>query len=112
MQVAEYSFEKYGKTRFILRESNGVAIPDFPAVWVQEDHPHKGMRYVVFTDYWGRQSNLSGRLFTHTLSFGEKSIGLTFAHEHPGKGCGEYFNFEVLVQMSPDEKTLTVQFFR
>lgn len=107
-----YIFEQYKKTRYILRESDSITIPDFPVVWVQEDHPYKGRQYVVFTDYWGRQSNLSGRLFTHILTFGKNSIGLTFSHKHPQKGYGEYCNFKVLVEMSADKKTLTVQFFQ
>jgi len=112
MQVANYVFQKYSKTRYILRESDGIPIPDFLAVWVKEDHPQKGNQYVIFKDYWGRQCDLSGCLFTHTLSFGENSIGLTFAHDHPQKGYGEYSCFEVLVDMSTDGKKLTVQFFQ
>jgi hypothetical protein len=112
MQTAEYLFEKYSNTRYILRKHTGTDIADFPAVWVQEGHPNKGEKHVVFTDYWGRQSDLSGRLFTHILSFRKKSICLNFANHSPRKGYGEYCNLEVLVQFSDDMKHMTIQFIK
>ena len=118
---AIFDFEKLSnsKTRYILRRETGIYIADFPSIWIAEDHPYKGKKYISLTEYWGQQIRPSTYGYTHMLSFGQNKlekdkgcIGLNFLPDFPCKTFGVFMNDAILVELSEDWNKMTIYYFK
>ena len=124
---AVYTFEKCpaAPTRFKLIEHTGADVPNFPAVWkVNSPGGKKGEQYVGFRDkvvqkpggrHWDYAIELwkekylteSGKPATKT----KQCTGFNFDPKFPGKSCGDYEGYGLLIKFSDDWRRLTIWFF-
>jgi hypothetical protein len=98
------------KTRYALTAHEGADIPGFPAIGLRGKI--KGIKYVVLRP---TQRNRPGhRNFTHSISYGDNSMitGANFLPKTGGKAFGDFRNDGILIDLAPDNKELTLYFFR
>ena len=116
-----FDFEKLPnfKTRYILCRETGIYIADFPSVWIANNHPYKGKKYIAFTGYWGQQNYPTTYGYSHKLSFGrnklendKQCIGLNFCPGFPYKTFGVFMNDALLIQFSNDWEKMTIYYFK
>ena len=115
----ECSFERVMKTRYKLLREHGSAIDNFPSKWVADDHAHRGERYIIFNEMWGKQNCPPAYGCSHALYFGRDRpkheklcTGLKFLPEFPHKTFGAYNGDALLIQFSEDWKKMTIWVFK
>jgi hypothetical protein len=106
------------KTRYKLLHELGSGINNFPSKWIADNHPHRGERYIVFHEMYGKQNCPPTYGSSHALYFGtdrpenEQLItGLKFSLEFPHKTYGVYKNDALLIQFSEDWNKMTIWVF-
>ncbi|MDR2941209.1 MAG: hypothetical protein LBV17_01265 [Treponema sp.] len=114
-------FEKFPdkKTRYVLFEHTGNYVHNFPSVYIDDKHPHKGEKYIILTEYWGKQSCPITCVFTHMFSFAKnrfeknkECIGLNFFPDFPCKTYGVFMDDALLIQFSDDWNKITIYYFK
>jgi len=115
---SEYIFEKRTKTRYPLLSKHGFGIRNFPSKWVADDHQHRGEKYIIFHNMYGKQNCSPTYGSSHAFYFGKDRsenerlcTGVKFFPEFPHKTYGTYKGDALLIQFSEDWKKITIWVF-
>lgn len=112
------------KSAYILENQIGNPIENFPSVYVQGKN--SGKKYIIYDNhlqpYRKGQRNFAKNLFFHKVIDGKKEkvnlTGFNTSIEFPCKAYGDCknpkglnLNDAVLIELSPDDKIITLYFF-
>jgi hypothetical protein len=122
-----YIFVQSGShTRYNEKEHSGADVPDFPAVLKRKgkDGTPKGTRYVTFEQVQDKSGHI--KKYDYAIGLGSEKVkgegkkkrkrknctSFSFSPEYPHKCAGDYKGYATLIELTPDEKELTVRFFK